>query len=100
MRSTSAAKASAETRANAGSRLRCKRWVDRQRPIPGLVIEACPTGPTARSGAVGEGRTRAQTPSHPHNPPSTTYQRLRQTIAERMRMSPIDQPLMLVTESG
>ena len=27
-------------------------------------------------------------------PPSTTYQRLRQYIAERMRMSPIDQPLM------
>jgi hypothetical protein len=29
----------------------------------------------------------------PH--PSTTYQRLRHYIAERMRMSPIDQPLML-----
>ena len=27
--------------------------------------------------------------------PSATDQRLRQTIAERMRMSPIDQPLML-----
>ena len=26
---------------------------------------------------------------------SPTYDRLRQTIAERMRMSPIDQPLML-----
>lgn len=25
-------------------------------------------------------------------PPSTTYQRLRQAIANRMRMSPIDQP--------
>ena len=28
--------------------------------------------------------------------PSPTYKRLRQTIAERMRMSPIDQPLMLM----
>ena len=27
-------------------------------------------------------------------PPSATYQRLRAFIAERMRMSPIDQPLM------
>jgi hypothetical protein len=30
----------------------------------------------------------------PH--PSPTYERLRQTISERMRMSPIDQPLMLM----
>jgi hypothetical protein len=29
-------------------------------------------------------------------PPSTTYQRLREFIAERMRMSPIIQPLMLL----
>ena len=29
-------------------------------------------------------------------PPSATYQRLRETIAERMRMSPIYQPLMLM----
>jgi hypothetical protein len=29
-------------------------------------------------------------------PPSTTYQRLRQYIAERMRMSHIYQPLMLL----
>ncbi len=28
-------------------------------------------------------------------PPSATYERLRQFITERMRMSPIDQPLML-----
>ena len=28
------------------------------------------------------------------SPPSATYERLRDTIAERMRMSPIDQPLM------
>ena len=28
-------------------------------------------------------------------PPSSTCQRLREYIAERMRMSPIDQPLML-----
>jgi hypothetical protein len=28
-------------------------------------------------------------------PPSATYQRLRLTIAERMRVRPIDQPLML-----
>ncbi|MCP9902096.1 hypothetical protein KBZ12_15955 [Cyanobium sp. Cruz CV13-4-11] len=27
-------------------------------------------------------------------PPSTAYERLRETIAKRMRMSPIDQPLM------
>ncbi len=27
--------------------------------------------------------------------PSATYERLRQTIAERLRMSPINQPLML-----
>jgi hypothetical protein len=27
--------------------------------------------------------------------PSPTYERLRHYIAERMRMSPIDQPLML-----
>jgi hypothetical protein len=29
-------------------------------------------------------------------PPSATYGRLRHSIAERMRMSPIDQPLMLM----
>lgn len=29
-------------------------------------------------------------------PPSATYQRLRETIAERMRMSPIDQLLVLL----
>ena len=28
-------------------------------------------------------------------PPSATYERLRETIAERMCMSPIGQPLML-----
>jgi len=28
-------------------------------------------------------------------PPSATYQRLRQYIAKQMRISPIDQPLML-----
>jgi hypothetical protein len=33
-------------------------------------------------------------------PPSATYQRLRHTIAERMRMSPIDQPLMLMELLG
>jgi hypothetical protein len=33
-------------------------------------------------------------------PPSTTYQRLRQYIAERMRMSPTDQPLMLLELLG
>ena len=33
-------------------------------------------------------------------PPSATYQRLRETIAERMRMSPIDQPLMLMELLG
>jgi hypothetical protein len=30
-----------------------------------------------------------------HPNPSPTYERLRQTIAERMRMNPLDQPLML-----
>jgi hypothetical protein len=34
----------------------------------------------------------------PH--PSPTYERLRHTIAERMRMSPIDQPLMLMELLG
>jgi hypothetical protein len=32
--------------------------------------------------------------------PSTTYQRLREYIAKRMRMSPIDQPLMLMELLG
>ena len=34
----------------------------------------------------------------PH--PSATYQRLRDYIAQRMRMSPIDQPLMLMELLG
>ena len=33
-------------------------------------------------------------------PPSATFERLRAFIAERMRMSPIDQPLMLVESLG
>jgi hypothetical protein len=33
-------------------------------------------------------------------PPSTTYQRLRAYIAKQMRMSPIDQPLMLLELLG
>jgi hypothetical protein len=33
-------------------------------------------------------------------PPSTTYQLLRQYIAKRMRMRPIDQPLMLMELLG
>ncbi|MFN9932159.1 MAG: HNH endonuclease [Cyanobacteriota bacterium] len=33
-------------------------------------------------------------------PPSATYERLRQYIAERMRMSPLDQPLMLMELLG
>ena len=33
-------------------------------------------------------------------PPSSTYQRLRAYIAKRMRMSPIDQPLMLMELLG
>jgi hypothetical protein len=33
-------------------------------------------------------------------PPSVTYERLRDTIAKRMRMSPIDQPLMLMELLG
>ncbi len=33
-------------------------------------------------------------------PPSTTYQSLRHTIAQGMRMSPIDQPLMLMELLG
>jgi hypothetical protein len=32
--------------------------------------------------------------------PSATYQRLHQYIAERIRMSPIDQPLMLLELLG
>jgi hypothetical protein len=32
--------------------------------------------------------------------PSATYERLRQTITERMRMSHIDQPLMLMELLG
>ena len=37
-------------------------------------------------------------PMPPH--PSPTYERLRHTIAERMRMSHIDQPLMLMELLG
>jgi hypothetical protein len=33
-------------------------------------------------------------------PPSTTYERLRHYIAARMRMRPIDQPLMLLELLG
>ncbi|MCP9835462.1 MULTISPECIES: hypothetical protein [unclassified Cyanobium] len=33
-------------------------------------------------------------------PPSATYQRLRETIAKQMRLSPIDQPLMLLELLG
>ena len=33
-------------------------------------------------------------------PPSATYERLREYIAKRMRMSPIDQPLMLMELLG
>jgi hypothetical protein len=33
-------------------------------------------------------------------PTSATYERLREFIAERMRMRPIDQPLMLVELLG
>ena len=33
-------------------------------------------------------------------PPSATYQRLRDYIAERMSMGPVDQPLMLVELLG
>ena len=40
-------------------------------------------------------------PPSPHAPhPSPTYERLRHYIAERMRMSPIDQPLMLMELLG
>ncbi|WP_254947823.1 hypothetical protein [Cyanobium sp. N.Huapi 1H5] len=38
--------------------------------------------------------TRQDSPKPPA--PSATYERLRETIAKRMRMSPIDQPLMLM----
>ena len=41
---------------------------------------------------------RQDAPMPPH--PSPTYERLRQTIAERMRMGPIDQPLMLMELLG
>ena len=33
-------------------------------------------------------------------PPSTTYERLRHYIAKRMRMGPIDQPLVLMELLG
>ncbi|TVS01930.1 MAG: hypothetical protein EA413_13420 [Cyanobium sp. PLM2.Bin73] len=45
-------------------------------------------------------------PSHPSQDasmpphPSPTYERLPHTIAERMRMSPIDQPLMLEPQAS
>jgi hypothetical protein len=39
-------------------------------------------------------RTRQDAPMPP--PRSDTYERLRAYMAERMRMSPIDQPLMLM----
>jgi hypothetical protein len=42
--------------------------------------------------------TRQDAPMPP--PPSTTYPRLRNYIAEQMRMSPIDQPLMLLELLG
>ena len=42
--------------------------------------------------------TRQDSPMPPH--PSATYERLRHTIAKRMRMSPIDQPLMLLELLG
>ena len=42
--------------------------------------------------------TRQDSPMPP--PPSATHQRLRAYIAERMRMSPIDQPLMLLELLG
>ena len=45
---------------------------------------------TSRTSTGLAGQDAAMTPG-----PSATDQRLRQTIAERMRMSPIDQPLML-----
>jgi hypothetical protein len=48
------------------------------RPKPHLVQAPC---------------SRHHRPMPPH--PSPTYERLRHTIAKRMRMSPIDQPLML-----
>ncbi len=34
------------------------------------------------------------------SPPSATYERLRETITERMRMSPINQPLMFMELRG
>ena len=38
--------------------------------------------------------------SHPAPAPSPTYERLRDTIAKRMRMSHVDQPLMLMELLG
>jgi hypothetical protein len=40
------------------------------------------------------------TSATPVTPPSATYQRLRLYIAKRMRMSPIDQPMMLMELLG
>jgi hypothetical protein len=46
-------------------------------------------------------RTRNPGQDSPHAPnPSSTYERLRDTIAKRMRMSHIDQPLMLMELLG
>ncbi|MCP9835457.1 MULTISPECIES: hypothetical protein [unclassified Cyanobium] len=47
------------------------------------------------------GPVARQPPGFPHAPaPSTTYQRLREYIAKQMRMSHIDQPLMLMELLG
>ena len=60
-------------------------------------------GMTKRRGAS---RNQCHPPSHPSQDapmspnPSPTYERLRQTSAERMRMSPINQPLMLMELLG
>jgi hypothetical protein len=44
---------------------------------------------------------RLTQPGFPHAPaPSAIYERLRKYIAKQMRMSPIDQPLMLLELLG
>jgi hypothetical protein len=65
----------------------------RQTPTPeGSQQGRLPDGPPKTT----PGPNALQPPPCPMPPhPSPTYERLRDTIAQRMRMSPIDQPLML-----
>jgi hypothetical protein len=64
----------------------------------GLLPHKChPLSPPAP--ALAPTRNQGQDPPMPPTP-SPTYQRLRETIAKRMRMSHVDQPLMLMELLG